>query len=583
MIEKDYDYFIIYTADAHLSEYISECDKYREYFSGFTGSAGTLLVTLTELYIWVDGRYYIQAEKELKDLEINILHIGENNSLSLTQIINKLYMDGEIVAVDGHCISYSDLMSLMNKLKNCVFDTNAFVPDYIWPDKPVREFKQIRLLQDIESGETANNKIDNIRKKINESFSCDDYCFVISNLTSIMWITNMRGSDIKYVPVCYSYLLIFKDRTLLFINTKSLNNKDRETLLSEGIKCLEYEDFYDYLFDLNVSTVLFDECNCNSVIGNVFKDKRTIRIQEHVFVRKDIKNKTEIDNIRKYHIEDAVAVIRFIKKLKDLSIAGCLPDEYEAACMLDEIRLSNDNCKGLSFETISAYGANGSIVHYSAKKNNCSKLEPRGLYLIDSGAHYSLCTTDITRTISLGGLTEKERKYYTAVLKGNIALSNATFIEGCRGENLDILARESLWNLGLDYRHGTGHGIGCELSVHEGPLSIRYRINPSFEQPILSSGMIVSDEPGVYITDEFGIRIENELLIINKKDTEWGNFLGFEVLTLVPFERDAIVIDMLDEKEKQIINSYHQRIYELLKDYLTVDEVIWLEKETLPL
>lgn len=587
MREKGYDFFIIYTSDPHLSEYVSDVDKAREYFTGFTGSAGTFLVSLNESHLWVDGRYFIQAEQELEGSEIIIMKSGEKDVLTITEFLKKRCVSGNRIAIDGKTISKNGFDKIKESLGEEIdIDLDVYIPNDVWPERKLRVFNPLRLIGNDFSGVDSLVKINNIRKKISDKLLSDysDYAFIISDLTSVMWVLNLRGSDIKYVPVGFSYLIIYREYVELYVDVKSISNDIISSFEERKIICHEYDGFYKSLNKLSEDICVFaDPTKCNSLIFDSISNRMIFKINEDDYILKYKKNEVEIANMRKYHIEDAIAMIHFIYDIKKKAQRNELSDEYEEGRILDEYRLLSEHCYDLSFDTISAYGINAALPHYSATKDSCCKLESKGFYLVDSGGQYPSCTTDITRTISVGPCNNKEKEYYTAVLKGNLDLYDATFIKGCRGENLDILARKPLWDLGVDYRHGTGHGIGCELSVHEGPISIRYRIIKESIQPILEAGMVISDEPGVYFENEFGIRLENELLVVKKNDNEWGEFLGFESLTLVPFDKDSIIPSMLSPRERDVLNKYHAEVYDKLNTYFEGDELKWLKNETAPI
>lgn len=579
-----FDYYIVFTSDPHLSEYISETDKLREYLTGFTGSAGTLVVSESDAYLWVDGRYYIQAENETRGSWIRIMKQGEKDVPQVSDfLLEKCKKSGgATIGFDGRYISAAGLKSLKEKLPDNVdLDSNAIIEEKFWPEREPRIFNPIRVIDNDHSGKTVSEKMSELRGKVAKEVE-EDYCYIVSDLCSVMWLTNLRGEDISYVPVAFSYMTIFKDRAVIFLDKSAVNNNIQSHLDEALIEVIDYSLFYDEIANIKNSNILVDITRNNGLIYELIKDSNSVKeVSDSCFIRKDIKNSTEIEFFRKYHIVDAVSMIRFMIRLEaEMEKDRDDFSECDAAQIMDEIRLSASDCCGLSFDTISAYGKNAALPHYSAKKNSCSVIEKHGLYLIDCGGHYPSCTTDITRTIALGSLTDKEKEYYTLVLKGNLALMNAVFMDGTRGENLDILARGPIWRSFLDFRHGTGHGIGCELSVHEGPTAIRYRISKDYEQLKLEPGMVLSDEPGIYIEGEFGVRLENELLIVEKAMNEWGRFMGFESLTLVPFDKNAVNISMLDDTELEYLNNYHSDVYEKVSPYLEEPEKKWLAEKT---
>lgn len=581
MKRKDYDYYVVFSADPHLSEYISDVDRFREYLSFFTGSAGTFIVSMDNAYLFVDGRYHIQASFETKGLPITIFKVGLENVKNPKEFLVECseQVTGITIGLDGKYVSALFLNNLKKSLSSSAkIDICGFIDD-IWPDRPKRVFGHIRNVDIKYSGCDTLDKLNSIREGIKSSHKdiSSDYCFVISNLCSIMWVLNIRGNDIDYVPVAFSYLIVRQDEAIVYLNMESISLECHDYFNKNSVTVKSYSEFYDDLKSYEDADVLIDSRLNNALIWESFS--KGINCDEAALVRKDIKNEVEMSCFRAFHINDAVSMIRFIKCLKE-KVQKEVVSEYDAALLMDEIRLSDKECFSLSFETISAYGKNAALPHYSAQKDNCDILAPKGFYLVDCGGHYPSCTTDITRTIALGELTDKEKKMYTLVLKGNLGLMNAVFKKGTRGENLDILARLPLYREGLDFMHGSGHGIGSALSVHEGPLAIRPSISKEYLQPPLCKGMVVSDEPGIYIEKEMGIRLENELMVVEKFENELGSFLGFESLTYVPFERNAIDKSLLDENEIMILNNYHKLVYEKVSPLLDESERTWLYENT---
>lgn len=582
------DFYIITTSDPHMSEYLSPVDKIREYFSGFTGSAGTLVISCDNALLWTDGRYHIQAQRELKNSKITLMKDGIKGVPSVFEYLKKVVKGGGVIGFDGRYLSIEYAERLKQILGDCViYRSDIAINDDVWPERDDRIFNKVFSVDDKTAGCMVSEKLNGVRDKLECIYpsSENEVILIISDLNDIMYLLNLRGSDVEYVPVAFSYMILFSDKVYLYLGDNVLTDTEKNKFISNNVFVKKYDDFYRDLGQIKNSRVVIDKSICNSrIYDEVENDNQICFCKNYDFVLKHIKNRAEIENFKKYHIEDAIAMIRFIRTLKEevMKHPGKI-NEYDAAGMLDTLRLGGNNCTGLSFETISAYGENGAVVHYSAPKEGSSKLYDRGFYLVDSGGHYPSCTTDITRTIALGELSEYEKKCYTAVLRGNLALSGAIFPQDTRPENLDILAREPLWKMGLDYLHGTGHGIGSNLSVHEGPVAIRYRIRNNAPLPNLTEGNVISDEPGVYIEDRFGIRLENELLVVKCDETINSDFLGFEVLTLVPFEREAIVKDYLSEEEVLYLNNYHQRIFEIVSPYLDKEDESWLYDVTRPI
>lgn len=572
------DFVIIYTADPHLSEYISDTDKTREYFSGFTGSAGTLLVSMEDAVLWTDSRYYVQAEHELKNSNIRLMKDGLKGVPSVSEYIASAVWNGQCIGIDYRTISSNAYELLRKKLPDDVEIVDAIsVISKSFEDRKKREFNEITILDEELCGDSSANKIAKVRELIikKNSFIEESYTYIISDLTSIMWLLNIRGCDVEYVQVAFSYLLIDNNYASVFINKKAITSELKDKLLEAGVSIKEYGTFYNELLELATDYVIFDKSKTNEAINQKASSYcEVIECNDYDFIKKYIKNDREIEGFLDAHIIDGAIMCSFINRIKKLVNENSI-DEYEAGKLLDSMRLENKHVKSLSFETICAYKENGAIVHYSAEKGTSKKLAPNSLLLVDSGAHYEMGTTDITRTIVLGELTAEEKKCYTLVLKANLAILDAMFNSFTRADNIDILARDIIWRGGYDYGHGTGHGIGCRLSVHEDPVRISYR---SAEKINLEVGVIVSDEPGIYIENEFGIRLENALCVVN--DETKNGFLKFKSLTLVPFEMDAIDTSMLSDNEKNVLNAYNKEVYDKISPYLDGDELEYLVKNT---
>lgn len=578
MSDENIDWMVIYSADAHMSEYVGAADKAREYFSGFTGSAGTMLVGREEAYLWTDSRYFVQAEKELSGSEITLMRDGMEGVDNLTEYLSKCVWEGQVIATDFRTISISSLQKLKEIVPENVeiIDASRIIGKS-WNGRPKREFHEINIIDETVAGCTTKEKIDYLRNKINEIYidELDSYSFIVSDLCSIMWLLNIRGKDIAYVPVAYSYLVIDANCIYFYCNRKAVGKDVINILNEKDIIVKEYGNFYNELDDIATDIVLIDPKKSNALI--VEKISGPVKIWECddiLLIPKHIKNYKEIEGMKNAHLLDGVVMTKFIYKLKHMDDIEKYT-EYDLGLMLDNMRLLNEQCQGLSFETICAYGENAAIVHYSANEECTTNVKRKGMILIDSGAHYECGTTDVTRTISLGEVSDEEKKCYTAVLKGNLALADMIFPKGVKGDNLDVIARKPIWDIGYDFGHGTGHGIGCRLSVHEDPVRISYRGNSVEMVP----GIVVSDEPGIYVEGEFGIRIENALLCEKKDTFENKEMLGFDSLTLVPFDRDAIDVNFLEPEDIKRLNNYHKRVFMELSKYLDEDECQWLACE----
>ena len=579
MQEEAVDFIIIHTADPHMSEYLGETDKCRQYYSGFTGSAGSILVGEDEAYLWTDSRYFVQAEMELRGSDFQLMKEGEDGVPSMADFIANHIWEGQTIGLDYKTVSINELQYLRDIVPdNCEIIDASRIINKNWIDKPKRIFNDITILNEDLTGKSTEEKINEIRRGIEEHYVAieDSYTYIVADLCDIMWILNIRGEDISYVPVAYSYLTIDANCVSFYCNKKAISKENREILEDNNIIIKEYGNFYNSLDDLATDYVLLDPEKSNAYICEKFPGMiRVIECDNSLLIRKHIKNKTEIEGIINAHKTDAIIMTRFIYKLKNMTFTD--EDEYTLGKMLDDMRLNSAECKGLSFETICAYDTNAAIVHYSAQENNCKKMANKGFVLIDSGAHYEMGTTDVTRTISLGELSEKEKLCYTMVLKGNLNLMNTIFPKGVRGDNLDIIARKPIWEKGFNYGHGTGHGIGCRLSVHESPVRISYKGNTA----VLSEGVVVSDEPGIYLENELGVRLENALRV--EKCDNYGDFYRFVPLTLVPFDRAAILENELTDEEIIILNNYNNNVIEEVSASLNEEERLWLMKECAPI
>ena len=588
MGKKELDCYIVYTADEHCSEYIDDHYKFREYLSGFTGSAGTLLVTMDDAGLWTDGRYYIQAERELAGSGIRLYKAGQEGVIDVSEYTGNLARKARTKGCHFNTGADFTLISATacRKLKKICADEGGSLKDIdlanvLWKDRPQKTCNPVYRIGPELSGRLTEDKLASIRSRLIE-FKAD--AVVLTDLGDVMWTFNIRGSDIMYNPVAVSYGLIGRDEAYLFLQNGCCPPELKEEFEKEGISVADYEAFDDYLATLKGKRILCDNTTMNARVMEELNGNELINRRSYEFVDKHIKNDTEIELARNWHIEDGLAVTRFVYKIKKCVREDSVPiNEYGAANLLDDMRKNIPGNLGLSFETISAYGSNGAIIHYSPYIEGSAQLKSEGFLLVDSGGQYEGATTDITRTIALGTLTEEMRRDYTSVLKGVLDLADAVFPEGIRGENLDILARRPIWERYIDYRHGTGHGVGAQLSVHEGPQSFKYRIDKNNIQPPFKPGMITSDEPGIYLEGEYGIRIENLLVCVEKNSNEWGRFLGFETLTMVPYEREAIIPEMLTIRQRDIINDYHRTIYSLYSERLDEGERMWLSEVTAPI
>ncbi|MCQ2492336.1 MAG: aminopeptidase P family protein [Lachnospiraceae bacterium] len=579
MDKENIDFYLVPTSDDHNSEYVSDYFKCREYLSGFTGSAGTLLVSKDAAWLWTDGRYYLQAAKELEGSGITLMKDGTAGVLSIPDFLAKEMGENTTLAFNGKLYSTAFCMGLRRKLagKNRRMKIDIDLVHKIWTDAPKRSCKTIYPFEAKYAGTPVHEKLTSYREYL-KKHNAD--CQVLNGLTDIAWLFNLRGHDVACTPVFLAYAYIDLDTAILFLQKEAVSEETATYLEEASIEVKDYDSFYKFLGSLTGKKILMDQSDLNFYgYQSLNRELRQIPGQKYTTQAKIIKNDTEISNTKACHLRDAVYMTKFMYWLKH-EIKKRNLTEIEVADYIDKLRLSDKLALDLSFETISAYGANAAIVHYTATEESNAIIEPKGLLLVDSGGHYLDGTTDITRTFAMGPLSDKERTMFTTVLRSMLHLANAKFLAGCRGSNLDCLAREPMWEMGIDFRHGTGHGVGHVLSVHEGPNNFRYRVTKANLDAILMPGMITTDEPGIYLDHQFGIRIENELLCTKWKQNEYGAFLKFDYLTYVPIDLDAIDIDLLSEQEKMWLNDYHSSVYDKIHPFLTIEEQEWLRKYT---
>ena len=583
MKERSIDIYIVPTDDYHSSEYVGDYFKAREYISEFTGSAGVAVVTSKEAHLWTDGRYFIQAEKEINHTEFILEKSGEEGVPSVEEFVEKNLPENGTIGFFGRCMNAkaaTRYLDIATKKGGQLFTEEDLV-GYIWKDRPLIPASNPWILKDEFAGENVQEKFIRLREKI-KNYGATAH--LISCLYDIAYLTNLRADDIHCVPVFLSYLLITENEAVLYAIADKWDAKVKEYLENAGVILRPYDAIYDDLkaVSLSDSKILMDLSNVNYNLVSAIRKNSGIEIIDEKNpseLMRAVKNQTEIENTKRAHLEDGIAVTKFIFYIKKDGLIEELT-EMKAAEYLGELRRKSKYFVEDSFDTISAVGANAAMMHYTADENSDAPLEQGQFLLVDSGAHYLTGTTDVTRTISLGQPTRKQREMYTLVLKGHLRLMAARFPKGISGLNLDVLARGPVWDYGLDYRCGTGHGVGHILNVHEGPNSFRHTLRKEEKLIPLEAGMITTDEPGIYIENEMGIRIENELLCVPFTKTEYGQYYKFESITYVPYEMDAIIFEMLTSEEIATLNSYNEMIYNLLKNHLTEEERNWLESVT---
>ena len=580
MQKEGLDLCYIPTSDNHDSEYVAEHFKLREYLSGFTGSAGTLIITKDKAGLWTDGRYFIQAEKQLKDTEIKLYRLGFADTCSPLQFIQQELPEKGVCGFNGQVISaqLGEEMEEVLKSKSATLRYDLNFAE-IWTDQPPLPSGKAFTLDIKYTGESTASKLAWLRNKLAEN-KID--CHLLSSLDDIAWLFNIRGTDVACTPVVYSYAIITKDATCIYMDENKLTETIKVNFACDNIQVYPYDSFLTAVCQLKNQTILVDQNRINyATLKRIADSNQIVDHVSPVVLRKARKNEVELAHLRQSHIQDGLAVTEFIYWLKK-QIKTQKITEVTAADYLEQCRRAR-GCIDLSFPTICAYNANAAMMHYSATLEHCATLKPEGILLVDSGGHYLQGTTDITRTIALGPVSEQWKKYNTAVLKGMLNLSNAKFLSGCTGLNLDILARGPVWQLDLDYQCGTGHGVGYMLSVHEGPHGIRWKPNGTATSTVLEEGMVVTNEPGIYLQAQCGIRIENELIVKKGVQNFYGQFMEFETLTFAPIDLDLILPEMLTDQEKAMLNQYHQDVYNKLQDSLSGEIQHWLKEVTRPI
>ena len=581
MRETGVDACLIPTSDFHGSEYVGDYFKCREYISGFTGSAGTLVVTLDEAGLWTDGRYFLQAAKQLEGSGIMLRKERQPGVPAIEEYLKQTLKRGETLGFDGRCIMQDSSEKLITQLnaQGVAVRTDIDLTGAVWKNRPELSAQPVWPLPVEYAGESSESKIKRVREFLVEKKA--DYV-LLTSLEDIAWLLNMRGNDVESTPVILSYLLLGEKKLTWYVQEKCLSEKIKILLDMQGIKVAPYAQIYADVKELpEDASIYYDKSAVNTALVSSLPEKvKKIEGVNPTFLFKAKKNPVEVENERNAHIKDGVAVTKFIYWLKS-QIGKTKITEISAAEQLEQFRNTQEHYVEPSFAPIIAYKEHGAIVHYSATKESDVELKPESFVLADTGGHYLEGTTDITRTIALGSLTQEEKEMYTTVLKGHIQLEMARFLQGCSGQSLDVLARTPLWEKGLDYNHGTGHGVGYLLSVHEGPNSFRYRPSVNGRNDcVFEEGMITSDEPGIYLEGKFGIRLENMIVCQKDMENDYGSFLCFDALTLVPFERSAIIAKELSTKEKEWLNKYHQKVFETIAPYLTEEEAGWLREET---
>lgn len=577
MKENGIDVYIIPTDDDHQSEYVCEYYQARKYISGFTGSAGTLVVTMDEATLFTDGRYFVQAKKQLEGTGIELMKMGVSGVPSLKEYVKSHMTEDKCL---GYYAKVMDAESGMYYRSSYRVKTDNDLCGQMWEDRPALPSSKVWLLDEKYSGESAESRLKRLREKMSGQ---EAHYHVLASLDDIAWLYNIRANDIECNPVVLAFTAVTADSAVLFIDSAKLDDEVKKYLKGINVEISGYDEIYDYINNIPENeTVLLDSTRINDALFDSMKKRlKVIDKDNPTVLMKAVKNETEIANEKAAHIKDGIAVTKFMYWLKK-NVGKLNITELDAADKLEELRRMQEGYIEPSFETISAYGANAAMMHYSAATGNNAVLNNSGAILVDAGGQYYEGTTDITRTIGLGGVSDTFRKHYTAVLKGMLGLAGAKFLYGCGGLNLDILARKPLWDIGMDYRCGTGHGVGYVLNVHEGPNAFRWKSTSKKTMPcVIEPGMITTDEPGVYVEGEYGIRIENELVAKEDFANEYGQYMCFEILTAAPIDLDMVNFDELDANDKKMLEKYHQNVYEKIQYGLSEEEKEWYKESFL--
>lgn len=580
MKQEGVDGYLIPSSDPHMSEYLPECYKIRSWFSGFNGSAGTLVITEKEAALWTDGRYFVQAERQLKGSGIVLMRMGEPGVPEIEEWLSEQLPEEGTMGIHGMITSMKTIRQLeiaFEQKSITIKDVDLITP--IWKERPTLPHTSAWILEKKYAGKSPSEKILQLREKLKKE-QADG--MLISRLDDTAWLFNLRADDIEYNPFAMCFGLILPDCVYLFIEKSRLADGAEAFLKSEGIEVLSYNQITETISGMSKNvTVLYEASGSSYTLYEAMRENPAITVKEAedpIQLMKSIKNETELESIRKAHIKDGIAMVRFAMELEEKIETDITIRETDVEEMIHRHHMAQENCMGESFATIAAYGTNAAMMHYHPTQEQQDFLEKKGFLLLDCGAQYLDGTTDITRTYALGTPTEEEKDYYTLVLRAHIRMAKLVFKEGTPGRNLDVTARELFWERGLDYRCGTGHGVGFVGVIHEGPQNINQRNTVPFE-----AGMIVTDEPGIYEEGKIGIRIENELICKEAFETEYGKFLRFEPITYCPIDKKGIAVQKLQEEELEWLNMYHAMVEETLSPYLDEKERLWLKNACAPI
>ena len=580
MAEHHMDAYMIPTSDFHESEYVGEFFKCREFMTGFSGSAGTAVITKDGAGLWTDGRYFVQAGKQLEGTGVSLQKMGQPEVPEIGEYLEQVLPEGGCLGFDGRVVNCQLGQELENLLseKNVTLAYQTDLVDVIWKERPQLSAEPAWILEEKYGGKSSAQKIEELRSQMKKEKAT---IHILTTLDDIAWLLNIRGNDVVCNPVVLSYAMITLDRFYLFINDKVLKDEVKAYFKGLSVTVCPYNDIYTAVQQLRNQKVLLETARTNyAIVKNLDGSNKIIDKMNPTALLKAMKNPVEVENMKKAHIKDGVAMVKFIYWLKQ-NVGKETITEVSAQEYLDDLRSRQEGNLGLSFDTISAYGANAAMCHYKATGESDVKIETKGLYLVDSGGQYYEGTTDVTRTIAVGPLTEEEREHFTLTVISMLRLGAVKFLYGCRGLTLDYVAREPFWSRGINYDHGTGHGVGYLLNVHERPNGIRWRMVPERQDnSVLEEGMVTSDEPGVYIEGSHGVRTENLVVCKKAEKNEYGQFMEFEFLTMVPIDLEAIDTTIMTERDVKLLNGYHKAVYEALSPYFTGEEALWLKENT---
>ena len=579
--EKGLFAYLVPTADYHESEYVGGHFKVRAYLSGFTGSAGTLVVTQEEACLWTDGRYFIQAAEQLAGSGIRLMRAGQEGVPTLEAYLQEALPQGSRLGFDGRVVSAAmgeDLQTRLAKRGMQVADTGDLA-DALWPDRPPISCERAFLLDVWYAGVPAEEKLGWLREEMRRQGA---NAHVLTALADIAWLFNLRGNDIPFNPFVLAYAVIEDKAAYLFVDAAKIEADVRKALADIGVTLMPYDGVYDFVRRYGAGDcVLLCKSKTNFAITSRLSDQaRVIDAMNPTVYKKAVKNETEIENLRRSHVKDGVAFTKFMYWLKR-NVGKTPMTERSAADYLEARRREQDGYIEPSFATISAYQAHAAMMHYSATEESDAQLLPEGMLLVDSGGQYFEGTTDITRTMVLGPVTQEEKRHFCAVLRGMLRLASARFLYGCNGQNLDILSRGLMWEMDIDYQCGTGHGVGYLSGVHEAPNGFRWkRVPERYDSGVLEAGMVTTDEPGIYLEGRYGIRTENELVCQKGVKNEYGQFMFFETITVAPIDLDAVDVQYLQPEDVKRLNAYHAWVYEKLSPFMTPEEDAWLRAYT---